>query len=311
MQYRPEITSESDDFTFGRIFVSVNGVEETNPVSTFCRYRHDLWCIGTPHEVLARLGITTTPKRAQEFVDLLDGDLDGFGYLVAATPAGSGDEALKWIMGGLAALLNERGLAFSDVHRVLPADYLRAFVDAYVGNRFERSFAKDVFAELVAAERFRTVFGTEEIVEDPEICGGRATYQGSRLEVADFSKRLRGGVPLEEILEDWGYALTLDRLQHGEAYLVAREEMGFEQFVRRTGEEIVARIIAQPRFKAADASEVDAIIAQVLAANPEMVARVPNEPKLVNWLVGQTMKAAKGKAPAPVVLAKLNAHFGF
>jgi aspartyl-tRNA(Asn)/glutamyl-tRNA(Gln) amidotransferase subunit B len=52
------------------------------------------------------------------------------------------------------------------------------------------------------------------------------------------------------------------------------------------------------------------IIEQVLAANPENAEKVKSEPKLIQWFVGQTMKAAKGKAPAPVVLEKLKARFG-
>jgi uncharacterized protein (DUF433 family) len=253
-------------------------------------------------------------RRAREFADLIDGDLGGFNYLAATASTGHGEEALKWIMGSLAAVLNERGLPFSKASSVLPPDYLAAFAHDLAEGRFEKSFAKDIFAELLAAPRFQMLFGTQWIVEDPDICGGRATYRGSRLVVADFSARLNGTMTLAEALDDWGYVLTPEKLSHGEAYLVARDEIGWESPARIDGPTAVYRVASNPRFKAADASAIDALIAEIVAANPDNAAKVADQPKLVQWFVGQVMKAVKAKGlppmPAPTVLAKLQAHFG-
>jgi len=59
----------------------------------------------------------------------------------------------------------------------------------------------------------------------------------------------------------------------------------------------------------ADSSEIDIIITKIIEANPEQAAKVKNEPKLIQWFVGQVMKVAKGKAPASIVLEKLQLHF--
>ena len=50
-------------------------------------------------------------------------------------------------------------------------------------------------------------------------------------------------------------------------------------------------------FEPADTGAIDAIVAEVIAANPEKVAEIQggNE-KLLNFLTGQVMKASKGKA---------------
>lgn len=79
---------------------------------------------------------------------------------------------------------------------------------------------------------------------------------------------------------------------------------------RLTGSEVMDKIVADPRFKAAASSEIDAIIDSVLAANADQAAKVPGQPQLVQWFVGQVMKAAKGKATGPTVSEKLKARFG-
>jgi aspartyl-tRNA(Asn)/glutamyl-tRNA(Gln) amidotransferase subunit B len=56
-----------------------------------------------------------------------------------------------------------------------------------------------------------------------------------------------------------------------------------------------------------DTGAIEAIIDEILAANPEKVAEAKEKPKLAGWFVGQVMKASQGKAnPAMVneILAK-------
>jgi Asp-tRNA(Asn)/Glu-tRNA(Gln) amidotransferase B subunit len=86
-----------------------------------------------------------------------------------------------------------------------------------------------------------------------------------------------------------------------------------EQFVettRRTGEEVLSEIISNPKYKAVSSNEIDTIIDEVITANPDNVAKVKEQPKLVQWFVGQVMKASKGKASAPVVLERLKTKLG-
>jgi Asp-tRNA(Asn)/Glu-tRNA(Gln) amidotransferase B subunit len=66
------------------------------------------------------------------------------------------------------------------------------------------------------------------------------------------------------------------------------------------------KIISDPKYKVLDQNIVDAAIAKVIADNPEMVAKAKLDPKLVNWIVGQTMKACQGQAKAPDVKAKID-----
>ena len=56
-----------------------------------------------------------------------------------------------------------------------------------------------------------------------------------------------------------------------------------------------------------DTGAIEAIVDEILAANPEKVAEAKEKPKLAGWFVGQVMKASQGKAnPAMVneILAK-------
>lgn len=58
-----------------------------------------------------------------------------------------------------------------------------------------------------------------------------------------------------------------------------------------------AAIAKEMGFEPADNSEIEAIIDEVIASNPEKVAEIQGgNPKLANWLTGQVMKASKGKA---------------
>jgi Asp-tRNA(Asn)/Glu-tRNA(Gln) amidotransferase B subunit len=249
MTTKHEITSVDDRFEHGRTYRQDPATLEWEFVTSFSRYRVDCWFNGHPQEVLARLGITTERRRARELADFFDGNLAGFYYVAAACAPSTGDEALKWIMGSLAAHMNENKIGSDRISQVLPADYVAAFVTALVSGKIEKVFAKEVFAALITAPR-------------DEVDG-------------DLSA-----------MPEW----TVCR--------------------RRTGAEVVAEIIADPRFVAADASEIDAIIEAVITANPDNAAKVAAQPKLLNWFLGQVMKAAAGKAPAPIVTEKLKARFG-
>lgn len=281
MKTRSETTHEDDSYVYGRTFVQMNEGGPWEHTSNWMRSKRDLWFIGHPQEVLARLEIQTDRKRAEEFADLINGDINGFYYLATATPKGTGDESLKWIMGALAAKLNEIGLGFDQVDRVLPADYLAVFIEYLKAGKFDKSFAKDVFAYLLAEDHYdwENVGWTFLAVHDDE---------GTK-DACEFT------------WEEWQeFGDDLD--------LVVGEQVTPKR--RFSGYDLMDRIVKLPQFQAADGSEIDAIIESVLAANPENAEKVKTEPKLIQWFVGQVMKASKGKAPAPVVLEKLKGRFG-
>jgi aspartyl-tRNA(Asn)/glutamyl-tRNA(Gln) amidotransferase subunit B len=72
-----------------------------------------------------------------------------------------------------------------------------------------------------------------------------------------------------------------------------------------------AQAAKQLGFEKADTSFLDAIVDEVVANNPDKVAEiVGGNEKLLNWLTGQVMKAAKGKANPKMVTEALRAKLG-
>ncbi|NNM29535.1 MAG: Asp-tRNA(Asn)/Glu-tRNA(Gln) amidotransferase subunit GatB, partial [Akkermansiaceae bacterium] len=73
-------------------------------------------------------------------------------------------------------------------------------------------------------------------------------------------------------------------------------------------EKTPADIAREMGFEPADTGAVDAIIDEVIAANPDKVEEIRggNE-KLVNFLTGQVMKASQGKANPKQVTESLRA----
>jgi len=78
---------------------------------------------------------------------------------------------------------------------------------------------------------------------------------------------------------------------------------------RVSGQAVMDAIVCDPRFKASSEDELDAIVDAVIAANSDQASKVQDNPKLIQWFVGQVMKAGKGKITAPSVLAKLKQRF--
>lgn len=212
-----------------------------------------LWFTKEPHGICESIRVSIDPRRARELSDLFDGDIGGWYYLSAASPDG-GDEASKWILGAIAAKLNEIKKSWSHAYRIMPADYLASFVSYLKAGKFERSFAKDVFSELM-------LHG--EVFEAPIELRDDMTPTEVQTWVDDCGPRRLGG------------------------------------------NEVMDKIIGMPRFKAVDESELDTIIGDLIKTNPDQVAKARVNPKLVQWFVGQVMKASKGKAPAQTVQAKL------
>jgi aspartyl-tRNA(Asn)/glutamyl-tRNA(Gln) amidotransferase subunit B len=216
------------------------------------------WFSKTPHEICKDLGISIEYRRARELENLFDGNINGWYYLSAATPNGS-DEAAKWILGALAAKLNELKKNFSYASALLPADYMASFITYLKDGRFERGFSKDVFAELMKGHQFREIVLRDDMTPDE--------------------------------VQEWA-------------------DLGGDCLLRMSGNEVMDLIISMPKFKAASGNEIDEIIEAVIASNAEQAAKVPDNPKLLQWFIGQVMKASKGKASATTVQEKLRKKFG-
>jgi aspartyl-tRNA(Asn)/glutamyl-tRNA(Gln) amidotransferase subunit B len=63
-----------------------------------------------------------------------------------------------------------------------------------------------------------------------------------------------------------------------------------------------ASIVAQKGLKQiSDAGAIEQIAAEIIAANPDQVARLQNNPKVFGWFVGQVMNATQGQANPQLV----------
>lgn len=306
MHVKHAISETTDRFEIGKSYeVSDEGKEYF--LTDFVRARFDLWFVQPPLEILQMIGVVCTDKkRAQSVANMFDGNLNGFSYIAEANAPGS-EEPLKWLLGALAAHMNEKNIPFSQINSVLPADYLNAFCAYLEQKKFDRTFAKDIFAELLSAERFFDVFGdgvmgSLVVYEHPTINEGRATFVGSNQIVVDVCTRIEADSEIET-----DRALSDEQIARGFMWLAARDDVGFFTTYRRSGEDILDAIISNPRFKAVDDSVIDQIIADVLAANPAQAEKAKSDTRVIQFFVGQVMKASKGKASAPVVQEKLRA----
>jgi Asp-tRNA(Asn)/Glu-tRNA(Gln) amidotransferase B subunit len=238
------------------------------------RLKEPLWVTWSIQEIFRSHGIEVDKRRAEEFEHLNSesGGLDGIYYAIAACEDGT-DEALKLIMGPIAAYLNRTGLRLQDMPRILPGHYLAGYVAAIKDGRLDRGYAKESLAYLLE--------------------------RGTRF-VDPFTHHVDALMELDQEQEST-WILWLEWLD---------QQLDTNLSIRmQTPEEVIAEIAGDPRFKAADASEVDGIIDAVLASNAEQAAKVQENPKLLQWFVGQVMKAGKGKAPATTVQEKLKQRF--
>jgi Asp-tRNA(Asn)/Glu-tRNA(Gln) amidotransferase B subunit len=190
------------------------------------------WFQKSPRTIMREdMGFETSEERANEFSGASDSNPALWYHLAASSPAATGDEALKWIMGALAAEINARSLRFRDIPSLMPAALLAMFVEAVHAGRIDRTFTKGVFAKL----------------------------------------------------------LDLPRQADAAAMRDAFEA-----------------IVALPEFKAMATDDLQKVVEGIVAANPDQFAKAKENPKLVQWFVGQAMKATQGKASAPKVIEIVN-----
>ena len=59
-----------------------------------------------------------------------------------------------------------------------------------------------------------------------------------------------------------------------------------------------------------DLSAIEAVVDEIIAANPDKVEQAKAKPALIGWFVGQVMKASGGKANPQAVNDLLKAKLG-
>lgn len=160
------------------------------------------------------------------------------------------------------------------------------------------------------AARFVSEFGVSEY---------DSSVMSSDRDLADYFEAAAKGASAPKKVANWVInnvlgALNERELQIGEcpvpaaglAALVDLVESG--QLSNNQAKEVFTAMFAAPEkapaaiakelgFEPADSGEIESIVDEVIAANPEKVAEiVAGNDKLTNWLTGQVMKASKGKA---------------
>lgn len=234
MLIKTEQTHEDNDWIYGRTLVRHSDNDEWQEYpGGWQKLKKSLWISKSPLKILSdHLNITTSPRRSTDLESFFDGDLNCWYYLHAASD--DTEESIKWILGPIAAYLNETEKSFKEIRVTFPADYLKCFIEYQKNGKFDKGFSKEIFHEfLITGVQF-----TEE------------------------SKRLTGNQSLD-------------------------------------------KIISNPKYKAVASDELDIIIDNIIAANSDQAIKAKDQPKVVQWFVGQVMKASKGKATGEVVLNKL------
>jgi aspartyl-tRNA(Asn)/glutamyl-tRNA(Gln) amidotransferase subunit B len=92
-----------------------------------------------------------------------------------------------------------------------------------------------------------------------------------------------------------GLASLVDLVESGQLTNNQAKEVFTEMFsAPEKGPAVIAKELG---FEPADSGEIESIVDEVIAANPEKVAEIKaGNDKLTNWLTGQVMKASRGKA---------------
>lgn len=117
-------------------------------------------------------------------------------------------------------------------------------------------------------------------------------------------RKIKG--PLEEICDSSNLHNFLSSMIDGKFNKTMAKD-AFREFIIHQN---IDTIINDDRYKLADNNIIVSAIESVISNNTEQFEKAKSDPKIVNWLVGQVMKAVAGKAKAPDVrealLAKLS-----
>src|SRR6185295_2650643 len=96
----------------------------------------------------------------------------------------------------------------------------------------------------------------------------------------------------------------------GEGVISGKIAKDLFEIVWSEGGEPRAIVEARGMKQVTDTAEIEKVIDEIIAANPEKVAQAKAKPQLAGWFVGQVMKASGGKANPQAVNDLLKAKLG-
>lgn len=297
IEIKTKIVREDSHFEYGNTFHRDSPDGKYECVGNFMRSKTQSWFTKDPHQVWP-----FEKRRAQDLANLFDGNISCFYYVAALSMHPSR------IPGEMAA----RGICRADsVHKGVKEKKLDSVVDACWHDYLEPVW--ESYTQWCAINPPVIDKTVDEALK--WLMGATAAHINEK---GLSFKNINQIMPADYLRTFSEYLLTakFDRvfmkeiftvlLDHGEQYRIEEDDANH----RLTGLEMMDTIIADPRFKAADSSEIDTIIETVIAANPDNMAKIATNPKLAQWFVGQVMKAARGKASATIVQEKIKAQFG-
>jgi aspartyl-tRNA(Asn)/glutamyl-tRNA(Gln) amidotransferase subunit B len=197
---------------------------------------------------------------------------------------------------------------------LLPLEFTQSFVDELAADlpelpddkkaRFVKDFGLTAYdADVLVAEKTSAAF-FEEVANgrDAKLAAnwvinelfGRLNKEGKTLETSPVSAAQLGGI--------------IDLIKAGTISGKIAKDV-FEIVWTEGGDP--AQIVEDRGMKqVTDLGAIEAIVDEIIAANPDKVEQAKDKPNLVGWFVGQVMKASKGKANPQAVNDLLKQKIG-
>ena len=148
------ITNEDSNFIYGVDII--DGVEWP-----WMKTKHSHWSSLGASDLIKRCGFDIGATRSQGLINFADGNADVIYYIASLEH----EEALKWLMGPIAVDLKTSEVP---LQKLMSAVYLNAFVSYLVNDKFNKTFAKDIFAEFLEVSKLSLVDPTyilDEIIK--------------------------------------------------------------------------------------------------------------------------------------------------
>ena len=191
---------------------------------------------------------------------------------------------------------------------LLPLQLSQHFVDAIRAElpelpdakkaRFMADFGLSAYdAALLVSERETADF-FETLAE------GRNAKAAANWMLGDFARlRNESGLPLSAVpVSAEALGGLIDAIEAG--VISKRTAKDVLNQMWESGQSAAAIIEAQGLKQVSDEGELSAVVAQIIAANPQQASQARENPRLTGWFVGQVMKATGGQAN-PALVNKL------
>lgn len=217
------INKEDEKWIYGTNFYGNNGIVSWK--TDFMQPKSKHWTADSVYAIFnERMGLHVDNDRITELSDLFDDDINLFYYIAGCIQEHTdwASDAVKLILGPVAARMNELKVDASKIYSVIRPHYIFHYLECLHQGKFNKSFAKEFFAEWI--ESHKSAHGKENIV------------------------------------------LALNKLCE--------------------------------KYSVSDNNKIKETVENVFSTNPEQVQKAKDDPKLVNWLVGQGMKLSKGQFAA-------------